>query len=1560
MRGSFLFSAVLWLGVSSALYGQANPGTFTFTGSMSVQREQASATLITGCNCPADGKVLVAGGVIDGATFTTNTAELYDPATGKFTSTGTMNVARSGQAAALLPGGKVLIVGAFNSPGPLDAEIYDPVTGTFSCVAGTDPTTGFCNATLVHNSGVLTATALQSGNVLVTGLQTPTSGGQASNAAAIYDPLQTSFTCINGMSSTPLICNQSTTSQHTSGTATLLANGTVLIAGGADPFSGPTSSAEIYDPTIAPSGTFVTTGSLLTTRANHAAVLLKTGEVLIAGGGNGSGNFNTAEVYANGQFTPVGNMAHVRLYPTATLLNDGTGLIAGGCCEVSNSQMPYAEIYNPTTKTFSPTGDMNDARALHTATLLPTGQVLVAGGFFDLTAELYTPGLPPPPPPSVPPSNIGGGNVASSSSPTSAQDNLRQSGTFSDPISTGNGNYFYQHTDFMIPGRGMPLVFQRSYNSLDNYVGPLGTNWTHAYNIFLIGTATGIVIKWGDGHGESFTLSGGGYVPQPGVFNTLAKNTDGTFVLSRKDQTQFTFSAGGALTSIRDKNGNTVSMTYAGGGNLVQITDTVGRNVTLSYDASNRITQIGDPIGRTATFQYDANNNLAQATDTAGGVTMFAYDASHRVTSITQPNGQTLLANTYDLSGRVISHAGGRGFSTTLAYGTPNPTDTTITDARGNQMIHTYDSSLRIVKITQATGGMTSFAYDTNNDRTSVTNQNGKTTNFSYDSTGNVTGITDPLGNAIAFTYDTKGDLLTATNAKGKTTTFTYGVTGNLTAIKDALTNTTAFGYDGFGELSSKTDARGNSTGYLYDSLGNLTRITDALSHRTTLAYDGIGRLTSITDPNGHVATATYDALSRLVTITDPLANQTKFAYDAVGNLQKITDANGHVTSYAYDATNNLVTVTDALGHVTQYAYDANNNRIAFTNAKGNATSYAYDGLNRLSRITDPLSFSTAYAYDSVGNVLAVTDAKGQTNQFTYDALNRLLSIAYADGKSVAYAYDANGNRVSMADSHGTTTYAYDVLDRLTSVTNPGGKVVTYAYDAVGNMKSLTYPDGKVVSYSFDPANRISAATDWLGRNTAYSYDAAANLIRTSYPNGTNIAFGYDAANRLAQVVNALKGLPALTLAYTLDAVGNRAALSVDGLKTNFSYDALNELLSAQLGPLKSTWTYDAVGNRLKQISPLGTIAYTYDAGDRLLAAGTATFTYDANGNQTSVAQTFSSQPLSYQYDSANRLVAVTGGRPTSSFAYDGDGNRISQSVGTGIYNYLNDVATALPVVLQESGPDGNISYAYGLGLISESSPKFDYFYHYDGLGSVIALSNASGKPSAAYVYDPWGNPLLSVSDSVGTKNKFRFTGEALDPGTQLYYLRARYYDPSIARFFIRDRAPAVARAPLSLNRYQYVLSNPVRLRDPSGLTAQDMSGTSPWAPLALDFSLPNTVLNPQFTPPSGGSLSPPCNGGLDCLDFVLSGIGTVVSGPLKGQALAFGALGVETLKGDTGPTLVIDIATAGLAFCPTLYCKAAGGAVFLIQTILKIDAQLPPNGTTPSIATPISPIQIK
>jgi RHS repeat-associated protein len=673
-----------------------------------------------------------------------------------------------------------------------------------------------------------------------------------------------------------------------------------------------------------------------------------------------------------------------------------------------------------------------------------------------------------------------------------------------------------------------------------------------------------------------------------------------------------------------------------------------------------------------------------------------------------------------------------------------------------------------------------------------------------------------------------------------------------------ALGNTTGFAYDSIGQLTSKTDARGGTTTYAYDAVGNLTTTTDALGHGMTLRYDAISRLTSIRDANGHTATSSYDALSRLVKIADPLGHQTQFAYDAVGNLLKITDANGNAASYTYDAVNNLVTVTDALHHVTKYSYDENNNRTAFINAKGNVTSYAYDPLNRLSAAIDPLSFATAYTYDGIGNVVAVKDANGNTNRFAYDALNRLTNISYGDGKTVTYSYDTNGNRTTMTDAHGTTGYAYDALNRLTSVVNPDGKTIKYQYNAVGRRQSLTYPDGKVMTYAYDPVNRLSQARDWLSGVTNYRYDPVGNLLSLVYPNETGISFAYDDANRLTRVTNSrvrsedrdADGFHHFgVFEYMLDAVGNRLHVSNGhGNITRYSYDKLYQLTGVSTersddeddhqdaGGRIVNYDYDAVGNRLRQSSGRHTINYLYDGADRLLKGGTVMYTYDGNGNQTSVTRAATGTPVIYSYDAANRLISVTSGAIRSSFSYDGDGNRINQSVSSGIFNYVNDIASAVPVVLQESGPDGDISYAYGLNVISESGNDFHDFYQYDGLGSVVGLTDFRGRLIQRYAYDAWGRTTDNLPEQdIGVRNKFRFTGEALDASTGLYYLRARYYEPSLGRFLSRDPLLGSPFFPLSQHRFEYALANPVRYRDPSGLFWIEISKT--FLDVGNDFS---------------------------------------------------------------------------------------------------------------------------
>jgi len=1023
-----------------------------------------------------------------------------------------------------------------------------------------------------------------------------------------------------------------------------------------------------------------------------------------------------------------------------------------------------------------------------------------------------------------------------------------------EPVNTATGDFFSSHTDLVVRGKGLVFDFARSYNSLDSYSGPLGSGWTHSYNILLSQDGAGnVTVKQGDGGSIGFAPSGGGnYTASTrGVFDVLQKNGDGSFTLTRKSQLHLNFSPAGKLASIVDRNGNTQTMSYDSSGNLVSVLDSSGRQIILTYDSNQHLISLKDPIGRQLQFAYDGNGNLVSYTDPSGAVTQYAYDASHRMISATDANSNVYVQNSYDSQGRVILQKNARGFTTTFAYNTPSSGTTTITDPLGNVAQHVYDAQTRLIQIVNAQGQMTSLTYDANNDRTSVTDANGHKTSFTYDGRGNITGVTNPLGDTATFSYDAKNNLLSATSPTGKTTSLSYDTNSNLISVQNPLSNTTSFSYDGFGELIARIDALGHSASLGYDSAGNLIQITNALGKTTSLGYDTVGRLVSVTDPNGHTRKSTYDPLSRIVKLVDALGNQTLFGYDLVGDLVKLTNANGKVTTYTFDSTYNLLSVTDALGNVTGYGYDANNNRTTFTNAKGKTTTYSYDALNRLVKTTDPLSHVTSYLRDAMGNVVAATNPDGKTNRFGYDALNRRTGISYADGSTVGYSYDANGDRIRMVDPHGTTQYKYDALNRIVSVTDPAGKVVSYGYDAVGNRDLVTYPDGTTVRYAFDAVNRLHQVTDWLGKISDYEYDPSNNLLEARYPNGAGMEYGYDAANRLVEVTDSRPKSRRQVFRYTLDPVGNRIALCLDDDVTAFEYDGRNELISARLGIWKTIWTYDAVGNRVEEFGPARWRTYSYDDADRLLRAGIMTFSYDAAGNQLS--RRFWDETTHYSYDAANRLISVVGPHVNNSFGYDGDGNRVTQTTRFGTYVYVNDVARAFPSVLDEYGPDGKFSYAYGHGLMEISGAAHDYFYQYDGLGSVVALTTAQGKVLASYDYDSWGNSF-SHSGLAGTRSPFRYTGESLDAETGLYYLRARYYDPTIGRFISKDQLPGLAIAPLTTNPYAYGGNNPLRYTDHSGMASQPTGSNDMGLRSGSIMGLVSTFVSVTYPPPSPGS----------------------------------------------------------------------------------------------------------
>jgi Galactose oxidase, central domain len=303
---------------AEALFDPAT-GRFSITGSLSTRRANATATSLK------DGRVLVAGG--EDETGVLASAELYDPATAKFSPTGSMLSPREFDTATLLTDGRVLILGGIGKGGTLaSAELYDPATGRFSSAGNTLAPLGEG-----HSS-----TLLLDGRVLIAGGDGSSSPVRLTDTAEIYDPTSGRFSSTGSM-----------TTPRAFHTATLLTDGRVLLAGGEDS-SGFSSSAQLYDPS---SGTFGATGSMSSARQNHVAVRLDDGRVLVAGGDIGTGNrLVSAELYdaATGRFGPTGNMTTERVGLTATLLLDGRVLVVGANVTGTGIDIANeAELYLP-------------------------------------------------------------------------------------------------------------------------------------------------------------------------------------------------------------------------------------------------------------------------------------------------------------------------------------------------------------------------------------------------------------------------------------------------------------------------------------------------------------------------------------------------------------------------------------------------------------------------------------------------------------------------------------------------------------------------------------------------------------------------------------------------------------------------------------------------------------------------------------------------------------------------------------------------------------------------------------------------------------------------------------------------------------------------------------------------------------------------------------------------------------------------------------------------------------------------------------------------------------
>jgi RHS repeat-associated protein len=654
-------------------------------------------------------------------------------------------------------------------------------------------------------------------------------------------------------------------------------------------------------------------------------------------------------------------------------------------------------------------------------------------------------------------------------------------------------------------------------------------------------------------------------------------------------------------------------------------------------------------------------------------------------------------------------------------------------------------------------------------------------------------------GKGINQTWDATGNKLSRTDSEGRVTTYTYNATNQRLSMTEA---------------SGTAQAR--LTAYEYVS-ADIDLVTKASSPSI---YSGFSKdLVTAYDTNQNVTAVSVNGSNALGV---SVSRTTSFSHDAYGNVTEIdgprTDVNDITLLEYYDCNTGskcgqLKKVTNAAGHVTSYDYYDNSARLTqSTDANGVVTTHVYHPRGwLLSRTQTPSAGDvrvTTYEYDNVGQVIKSTLPDGLIINSIYDAAHTLTEVSDNVGNKISYTYDAKGNRTHnlINDPDGTlirsTITAYDTRNFISSI-NAGGSVTQLVNDAVGNLNSQTDPNANPSdTNTFDGLDRLTSTIDALSNSSDYTYDVADQLIQATAPNGTVTQYEYDDLGNQSKQVSADRG----TRFYSHDAAGNVVDMTdARGIVTSYQYDALNRLTSVSYPDTSEnvTYSYDSVSTACA--NSVGRLCKQLDE------SGSKVFSYDAFGNLLSINHLLQGQAFStqYQYDSVNRLIAITypSGRLIS---YTRD---ILGRV-TDVTSLMNGVSKNL-LSARTYRADG-LTTGHALGNTEVETKSYD-------LQGRLTQHTLPGSVIRDYSYDQNGNITL-IDDA--SQRIFEYDVlDRLDHADYNTFLRTYNYDKNSNRTesSLNGTAASYDYTPLS-NQLESINTDTVVL-DLAGNTLSDQNG---------------------------------------------------------------------------------------------------------------------------------------
>ena len=862
---------------------------------------------------------------------------------------------------------------------------------------------------------------------------------------------------------------------------------------------------------------------------------------------------------------------------------------------------------------------------------------------------------------------------------------------------------------------------------------------------------------------------------------------------------------------------NRISYAYDRGGRLCRVTDSTGAVSEYTYNSRGQRTvvrnKIREDVWQETGYTYSPCGNIikvAVSADENGcgrkyAFTTYTYDGNGNITGIQLPSGDEIHRE-YDLCDRITAEHyreknGGIDNRITYHYD-KNGNLTEIRYQDGYTITMRYDVMDRLVSRTEGRG-TTRMTYDLDGKLISQINPNelqargdaAKGFRYYYDSKGRNTGILSPEDQMVyKAVYDRAGNPVVEGNGDG-TVEIAYDLAGRRTEITSSGKVLQRYQYDAMGNLTGLTDGNGNETAYATDLWGRVETVTLADGTMEHYSYDHAGNVCAATDGNGNTVRYVYNRANQLAERQDAAGCIEKFTYDILGRLQGHCDRDGRQVHYAYNMFGSPTEISSGREHMADYSYDAMG-RLSSALGGGMRYDYRYDAEGRLKEKRASGRILTGYTYDAEGNKVSQKDLTGKETGYRYDFSGRLTAVtdmgqcnpdrlhfadAGASGRILAeYVYSASGNPV---------------------VKKIGGNITsTYGYDELLNIKAL----------------KTETEKQTLADNH-YFYDGNGNQIRREGLEGTT-GYAYDGRNRLTEI-----SYPSALGGYTeklgYDAAGNRIRRETEQEITTYRYDNCNRLQelrreyknteTSTAQPQIIRYTYDRQGNMLSE----GEKKYSYDSFGRMVRAEIpmehrgASNKPDEHAGFNHAAQSTGETFGIQENSSATREFQVQINR------YDGEGLRHEMEENGRLIKFLYNEDRE--VVAEETGNGTITRYIRGLGIISSDSEEAKTYYHYvsDEQGSITHVLSEDAEILNHYSYDAFGN-IIEKTEKV--ENRFCYNGEMLDPVTQQYYLRARFYNPVIGRFTQEDTYYGDG-----LNLYQYCQANPVGYVDPSGHTCE-------------------------------------------------------------------------------------------------------------------------------------------